>query len=86
MKRQPAMNASIIKSDNLGKTWFRSAKDNYDKPIFPGSRFSTPYFIQCGADGSSLIDNAEKYVYAVSNNGFRVSHPAFAVFDKSEFP
>ena len=68
--RQPAMNASIIKSYDFGKTWSRSAKDNYDKPMFPGSRFSTPYFIQYGTDGSSIIDNADKYIYAVSNNGF----------------
>jgi hypothetical protein len=70
LMRQPAMNASIIKSYDFGKTWFRSAKDNYDKPMFPGSRFSTPYFIQYGTDGSSIIDNADKYIYAVSNNGF----------------
>ncbi len=70
MKRQPTMNASIIKSSDFGKTWIRRAKDNYDKPMFPGSRFSTPYFIQYGTDGSSIIDNADKYVYAVSNNGF----------------
>lgn len=69
-KRQTAGNANIIKSSDFGKSWIRSAKDNYDKPMFPGSRFSTPYFIQYGTDGSSIIDNADKYVYAVSNNGF----------------
>ena len=44
-RRQPASNASIIKSGDFGKTWTRSAKENYDRPMFPGSRFATPYFI-----------------------------------------
>lgn len=40
-KRQTASNASIIKSYDLGKTWTRGAKENYDDPMFPGNRFAT---------------------------------------------
>jgi hypothetical protein len=69
-KRQKAENASIIKSYDYGKTWVRSAGDNYNKPMFPGKRFATPYFIQYGNQGAASVDNADKYVYAVSNNGF----------------
>jgi len=69
-KRQLAKNASIIKSYDRGKTWIRTQVENYDQPMFPGSRFATPYFIQFGTDGYSTVDNADKYVYAVSNNGF----------------
>jgi hypothetical protein len=68
--RQTAQNASIIKSLDKGKTWTRSARENLDQPMFPGSRFATPYFIQYGRDGKTNVDQADRYVYAVSNNGF----------------
>jgi hypothetical protein len=70
-KRQPAHNASFIKSTDGGKTWTRSAKENYDHPMFPGPRFAAPYFIQYGQDGKETnADGSDKYVYALSNNGF----------------
>ena len=68
-RRQPASNASIIKSTDFGKTWTRPAKQNYDAPMFPGSRFATPYFIEYGRDRTNA-DGADRYVYAISNNGF----------------
>ena len=68
-RRQPASNASIIKSTDFGKTWTRPAKQNYDVPMFPGSRFATPYLIEYGRDRTSA-DGADRYVYAISNNGF----------------
>jgi hypothetical protein len=64
------LNASIIKSTDGGKTWTRAAKDNYDQPMFPGHRFATAYFVWYGKNGAANVDNADKYVYAVSNNGF----------------
>ena len=67
-RRQPAHDASIIKSSDFGKTWTRLAQENYDHPMFPGSRFATPYFIEYGR--SAGVDNSRRYVYAVSNNGF----------------
>jgi len=70
-KRQTAVNASLIKSTDGGKTWTRSAKENYDRPVFPGARFATPYFVEYGQDGrESFADGADQYVYAISNNGF----------------
>ena len=69
-RRQPAANASIIKSTDFGKTWTRSAKENYDRPMFPGSRFAAPYFVEYGQDGRASVDNADRYVYALSNDGF----------------
>ena len=70
-KRQTAKNASIIKSTDLGKSWARTVQENYERPMFPGRRFSTPYFIQYGyGHGEIAVDNANEYVYATSNNGF----------------
>jgi len=63
-------NASVVKSTDLGKTWTRSAADNYAKPMFPDKRFGTPYFVWYGKDGAATVDNADKYVYAVSNDGY----------------
>jgi hypothetical protein len=68
-RRQPASNASIIKSADFGKTWRRSAEENYDSPMFPGSRFATPYFIDYGRS-QAAVDGADHYVYAISNNGY----------------
>ena len=61
--------SSIIKSEDNGVTWTRTAAENYDNPMFPGKRFGAPYFVWYGKDGSGSVDNADKYVYAVSNNG-----------------
>lgn len=62
-------NASIIKSTNKGVTWTRSAAENFEKPMFPGLRFGAPYFVWYGKDGAATVDNADRYVYAVSTNG-----------------
>ncbi len=69
-KRQTVINASILKSADFGKTWTRSESENYHDPMFP-SDFCTPYFIHYGQDGAAPdVDNAQQYIYAVSNNGF----------------
>ena len=62
-------NSSIIKSTDKGVTWTRSGSENYNNPMFPGLRFGAPYFVWYGKDGEASVDNADKYVYAVSNNG-----------------
>ncbi len=69
-KRQFASNASLIKSTDHGKTWVRSAKENYEQPMFPGRRFGAPFFVLYGKDGKADTHGANKYVYAVSNDGF----------------
>ena len=68
-RRQPAQNASIIKSTDYGRTWMRSVEANYHTPMFPGSRFATPYFIDFG-HGNLKQSHLADHVYAVSNNGF----------------
>ena len=68
--RQTARRASIIKSSDHGLTWTRPADDNYHQPMFD-QHFTTPYFIYYGQDGRSpAVDGAERYIYAISNNGF----------------
>ena len=69
-RRQTAKNASIIKSVNQGRSWARSALENYDHPMFPGSRFATPYFVDFGKNEQGRVDLADRYVYGISNNGF----------------
>ena len=69
-KRQTASNASLIKSTDHGRTWVRTAQENYDKPMFPGRRFGAPFFIQYGQDYGGSADGSDHFVYAVSNNGF----------------
>ncbi len=68
-KRHVFTNSSIIKSTDKGVTWTRSESENYNKPMFPGLRFGAAYFVWYGQDGEASVDNADKYVYAVSNNG-----------------
>ena len=62
-------NSSIIKSTDKGKTWTRLASENYEHPMFPGLRFGAPYFVWYGKDGAASVDNANRFVYAVANNG-----------------
>jgi hypothetical protein len=70
-RRQTAINSSIIKSTDHGVTWTPSFQECYDKPMFPSNRFATPYFIYYGKNGAApQVDNADKYIYATSNNGF----------------
>ena len=71
LMRQTSFNASLIKSTDHGKTWTRTAKENYDSPMWPGSRFGAPCFFHFGKNGGTeMHDGADNYVYAISNNGF----------------
>lgn len=69
-RRQTVQNGTVIKSADGGKTWTPSAAESYGHPMFPGSRFSTPYFIDYGKNGAGRVDGADRYIYAISNNGF----------------
>jgi hypothetical protein len=62
-------NSSIIKSTDKGVTWTKPAEENYRQPMFPGLRFGAPYFVWYGQDGAAKVDHADRYVYAVANNG-----------------
>jgi hypothetical protein len=69
--RQLAVNSSLIKSTDRGLTWTRSARENYDRPMWPGSRFGAPFFVHYGRNGGQVSrDGASDYVYTVSTNGF----------------
>lgn len=72
-KRQTVSCATIIKSFDGGKTWTPSEADCYASPMF-GPNFATPYFIHYGKDDDTSAappeDEADKYIYAVSNDGF----------------
>jgi len=71
LMRQTSFNASLIKSLDRGLTWTRSSRENFEKPMWPGTRFGAPCFIHYGKNGGQVAyDNADKYVYALSNNGF----------------
>jgi hypothetical protein len=71
LMRQTSFNASLIKSTDHGKTWTRTAKENYAAPMWVGSRFGAPCFLHYGKNGGQITrDGADKYVYAISNNGF----------------
>lgn len=69
--RQTRVNASIIKSKDHGLNWSRAMQENRDRPMFPGMRFATPFFIHFGKEyAAATVDKADRYVYATSNNGF----------------
>jgi hypothetical protein len=64
---QETWDASILKSTDHGKTWSPAPKLGH--AMFPGRVFSNPFFVQYGRDGHGSKDDADKYVYAVSNDG-----------------
>ena len=64
---QETWDASIIKSTDHGKTWSNTPKLGH--AMFPGRVFSNPFFVQHGKDGKGSKDGADRYVYAVSNDG-----------------
>jgi hypothetical protein len=61
---QESHDASIIRSDDGGATWTPAPR--VGEATFRGRSFSTPFFIEHGADGGGGFD---EYVYAVSNDG-----------------
>ena len=81
---QPSFNASIVKSVDGGHTWTNpwgttstdGAAPPYDgnlkryRAMFPGQAFSAPFFIQYGPGNTQTVDGADKYLYAVSNDGY----------------
>jgi hypothetical protein len=70
-RRQTAQNTSFIRSTDDGKSWVRSASENYARPMFPGLRFGAPFFVNYGQDGrEAAADGNDHFIYAISNNGF----------------
>ncbi len=69
--RQTSNNMSLIKSTDHGVTWVRPMKEEYDHPMWTNPKFSTAFFFKFGQNGGSTTQDAQdKYVYAISNNGY----------------
>ncbi|MDR3711828.1 MAG: hypothetical protein P4L51_03345, partial [Puia sp.] len=69
--RQSVTNMSLIKSADKGQTWTRDSQTNYDHPMWTSHKFSTAFFVKYGQDGGKTQqDNQNRYVYAISNNGY----------------
>ena len=64
---QETWDASIIRSDDHGQTWTQIP--SLERPMFRGHAFSTPFFVQYGRDGAADVDEADRFVYAVSSDG-----------------
>ena len=64
---QETWDASVIRSDDHGVTW--TEVPTLGKAMFPGHAFSTPFFVHYGKDGQADVDDADRYVYALSNDG-----------------
>ena len=61
---QHGSDAMIVSSRDFGKTWTPDIK-KIKEPMFPGSAFGGPAFINSGKDNKNARDN---YVYAVSGD------------------
>jgi hypothetical protein len=71
LTRQLALNSSLIKSTDRGRSWTRTARENYDHPMWSGNHFGAPFFVHYGRNGGQTDqDGANNYVYACSTNGF----------------
>jgi hypothetical protein len=64
---QETWDSSIVKSTDHGRTWSPAPK--LGQAMFPGRSFGTPFFVQYGKDGNGQRDEADAYVYALSNDG-----------------
>ncbi len=94
--RQTALSSSLIKSTDRGRTWTRTAAENYRRPMWPWPAFGAPFFVHYGKNGGNVThDEADRYVYAMSNNGFwndgdqytlgRVPRTQLAAMDASDW-
>lgn len=71
LMRQTAINSSLIKSQDRGRTWTRGAQENYARPMWPGAGFGAPFFVHYGQNGGQAgVDGSDAFVYAAATNGF----------------
>jgi hypothetical protein len=92
--RETQQETVLIASDDGGETWSPSAEEALAHPTFPGTSFASPYFIDYG-ESDERPHGADRYVYAMSNNGFwdngdflvlgRVSRDRIAALDGSDW-
>jgi hypothetical protein len=67
--RETQQNSTLIASGDGGQSWSPDAQTALNQPMFPGTSFAAPYFVDY-ADAQVRPHGGEKFVYAVSNNGF----------------
>ena len=76
--RQTVNNQSLIKSTDHGRTWSRAMAANALQPMWTNRLFSTGFFFKYGQDGGTTKQDAQdKYVYAMSNDGYWNSGSSF---------
>jgi hypothetical protein len=64
-------NLNFNKSSDKGRTWTRDVKANYAAPMWTSRKFSTAVFFHYGQNGGSTKqDEQDRYVYAISNDGY----------------
>lgn len=73
--RQIARHCSLVKSLDNGQTWTPHPykAEPLPEPLFPGARFATCFFVDFGQDGAlpePTPHQADRYVYALSNDGY----------------
>jgi len=69
--RQTVNNMSLIKSTDKGLTWTRAMAENALKPMWTNKLFSTAFFFKYGRNGGSTRqDDQDKFIYAMSNDGY----------------
>lgn len=69
--RQTVKNMSLIKSTDKGLTWTRPMAANAAMPMWTNKMFSTAFFFKYGQNGGNTQqDSQDKYVYAMSNDGY----------------
>lgn len=76
--RQTVENMSLIKSTDKGQTWTRPMSANAAQPMWTNKMFSTGFFFKYGQNGGQTRqDEQDRYVYAMSNDGYWNSGSAF---------
>jgi len=69
--RQTVNNMSLVKSTDKGLTWSRPMRENALHPMWTDKRFSTAFFFKYGRNGGTTTqDDQDKFVYAISNDGY----------------
>ncbi len=69
--RQTVNNMSLIKSTDKGVTWVREVKANIERPMWTNRMFSTAFFFKYGQNGGKTKqDDQDRFVYAISNDGY----------------
>jgi hypothetical protein len=69
--RQTVNNMSLIKSTDKGLTWIRTMAGNARQPMWTNKLFSTAFFFKYGQNGGGTAqDDQDKFVYAMSNDGY----------------